>query len=785
MAEIPLNLSGFSGLADGHAGDDDMVTPQPNLRTIAEDGQMVAGLFNPYLRKGYMSPITNTATSVTTDVSPDSEFIASEYDFVEGRAYWADNTNNIYIGSDLGDTSLVQTLTLEASDVATYPDRKFDALYDLQVYQINGERKVFHVGKGLTFGKVNDAQIATAATADDYSTLSMSIRESGSTQPSILGSARTYSTSTGNTSVSYSLVGGTDTCIWAVVFLNGADDILTANWRAGSGTPTYSMTEVDSGSVEGGEYKVFYRVSPETVTAGEVRVTFSDVNSDHLIYVFETDNTHQTSPGVVENLQVAASGATTNVLFDTNPVSQNQLTTVAGWLQVTTLPTLLSAFTNGYEQSGTQSYGSDFLCEASHLDYHGLQIGYSDLDLTTSNDKTLVWSSSLATGQFNSELNGDFAFMRLADNGFAYVFAGNQVHKIDGNTTGGTDGTITKNVLLFPEYFRIPDAVDYRSNLYIAVHQYPTTTNTTTLNTYSGKCGIYVWNRVSTQLSSADFIEIPGIREIKKIYASPDGVIKLITISDNGITQVRQFGYNDSGGVVFPVVRELGIGGYPQIPDGCTVAGDKTMWLANNGYLYCEKDNYVTKLHEISAPGTTSTGLAENITSGAVLYGSDTETADTGLRSNKQGIVVSYDDSGVTHEKIYPFDIKTGANGAQTPHQGDVYTPVFYIPTTSVVRRVRIYNAPVSSTGSTVIATVKMYFNQSTDATFPNGMTKSITLDQAKRGYVDFKVDKQYVHAVQLEFEWATGTDIGDDMYIPSAGIILTDEDTIKTPSKD
>lgn len=374
-------------------------------------------------------------------------------------------------------------------------------------------------------------------------------------------------------------------------------------------------------------------------------------------------------------------------------------------------------------------------------------------------------------------------FIVPSDNGFAYLCVGNAVHQIDGGITGGVNGSVTKNVLLFPEMFTITDAVDFRSRLYIAVHQYPVDIETTSLLNYSGRCGVLIWDRQSTRLVGSDYIELPGVREIKKVYASPDGVIKLIVISDSGLTQIRMFGYNDSGSAVFRVVRTLGAGAYPQYPDGHSTAGDKVIWLANDGNLYCEKNEIINILHQVKAPGVTTALKYTNISSGITFYGSGDETASPGYRSNKQGIILSYLDTATKYyKKIYPMDIMTGSNGNQTPNQGDVYTGVTYLPTHSKVTSVRIYNLPVSGTGTTVIATVKLYFNQSTTAAMPDGITKSITLDEARRGYVDLNINKPYIHAIQLEVEWATGISLGADTYLPSIAIITHENTSTKSP---
>lgn len=409
-----------------------------------------------------------------------------------------------------------------------------------------------------------------------------------------------------------------------------------------------------------------------------------------------------------------------------------------------------------------------------------LECGVVKLPLTFYNDSDL-WLTD-KQGLY-VRTNSDYNFIRSADNGFAYIFAQNKVIKIDGGFTGGEEGLATNNVLLFPENFTITDAVDYRSNLYLALHQYPTSIKSTTSNLYNGKCGIFVWDRETYKFKGSNFIEIPGVREIKKIYSSPDGTLKLLTISDNGLTELRQFGYNDSGGVVFPIKSKLGLGAFPQVPDGLTVAGDKVMWLANDGTIYCEKENAITQLFQVKVPGVTSTTLANNIKSGAVFYGSSLGTTINNNQTNRQALYFSYLDSATASTKIIsPFDLTMYNNTSQTIAQGDVYTGVSYIPITSVVRNIRIYNAPIVGTGTGTIATVKVYFNQSTTATVPSGMTKSVSKNEAKRGYVDFKINNPNIHSVQIEIEWNNTETLGVDTYLPSFAIITYDETTTQSP---
>lgn len=772
MADINLELSGLKGLSNGHSGDADMITPQPNLRIAEEPGQFVAGLFNPYLRKGYLAPATTTSVPITTDTTPASQLTSVEYDSSDGSVYWGDDTRTIYKGDSLTDTSLAEHYVLESYYVDDYPEKKYDELYDLQMYQINGERQLFYVGKGLNWAGTQKIKVARMAEPDGYMAASLAVNPSATTKPAVT-SIKSVSDATAGTSLStsFTVSATSNRALFAIALWasNTGEDGCTWNGTAMSRVRAHAF---------GPSAAIYSLTNPEAGTYNVQMNWDSSLGSDAVLLIVETNNTNQSFPVDVDsNRESVLTGGEDNIEIAFPALSTNQLNLVS-WLANTNpslsdpepvvIDTVVTSILEEDDIDGEQWY---YLLGEADVDIYGLMVGHG-----TRED----WLLSRAVGGFTHELLGDYAFMRIADNGFAYIFADNKVHKIDGGITGGEYGSATKNVLLFPEYFRIQDARDYRSRLYIAINQNPVTNQTTSLNTFPGKCGIYVWNRISTQLSSADYIELPGVREIKKLYASPDGVLKLLVINSSGMTELRAFGYNDSGGVVFPVQKELGIGAYPQVPDGCVTAGDKTVWLANNGSLYCEKENSVTKIYQTDPVGETSTSYAENVSSGAVFYGSGTETADAGFRSNKQALSFSYDDGTVTHEKIYPFDLTTGDNSAQNPHQGDVYTGVNYLPIGSNVERLRIYNAPIPGTGSGVIATVKLYFNQSTTATMPDGITKTITKDEAKRGYVDFQINKPYIHAVQIEIEWATSEPLGDDTYLPSiATVLFTDTTSI------
>ena len=772
MAEIILDLSGQAGLAENYAGDTDMVTPQPELRLAKSQSDIVSGMFNPLLRKGYLSPVVTSSTNLTIDTVPTTILGSVEYDYLNDAVYWADRENHIYKGDSITDTSLTLVGTLEDG---TWANQKYDEIHDLQIYQINGVRRLFFVGKGLPEGGGPDETLATMPTDTSWVTLSAAYLPSGLTKPTVVADTRGYSGSSGSSlTKSFTVPSGTDQVLSVIVMWSSNRSAPDCTWN---GT---TLNRRMNYSV--GPSTATYELANPTAGTGNIVVTWDSNEDDRLLYGLVVRNVNQTDIANYEADSESAAQGDSTVTFETSFINQNQLLLVAGMAGDEWEPSSKLG-TEYYDEDNTyRTVGADGLWEVNTVGY-GLQVGYGDLPFTGSSGSEASWLASRAVGAFLQELDSNYAFMRTADNGFAYIFADNHVHMIDGTITGGEEGTVTKNVLLFPEYFSITDAIDYRSRLYIAIHQYPVDIDTTTLRTFRGECGIYVWNRISSQLSSADYIELPGVREIKKIYASPDGQLKLLVISDNGLVEIRQFGYNDSGGVVFPTAKSLGIGAYPQFPDGLSTTGDGVMWLANDGKIYSEAGNAVTQLYEAKAQGTTTATTAYNIEAGALFYGSGDQTADAGYRSNKQALTFSYMD-GATHylKKVYPFDIKDGSNAAQSQGQGDVYTGVSFIPFSSDIRNIRVYNAPTQASGSSILATVKVYFNQGTNPAMPDGMTKTITQSEAKRGYVDFKINKQYIHAIQIEIEWNTSIPLGDDTYHPSVAVVTHDVTSTESP---
>lgn len=391
-----------------------------------------------------------------------------------------------------------------------------------------------------------------------------------------------------------------------------------------------------------------------------------------------------------------------------------------------------------------------------------LQIGIAALPFGTEND---TWLTGTVTGAFTQAITTDYCFMRVADNSYAYIFAENTVHKLDGTTAGGTNGTVTQNVLLFPTHFRVTDAIDYRGNMFMVVHQ--TALNITTMESnasnFSTQCGIYIWNRQSTVVSMQDYIPLTGVKAIKKIYVAPNGEVRIFTISSNGLSQIRR--YNGSS---FEVICELGLGAVPQYADSLATTDLITMWVGRDGSIYGHgpiKKGEVDALAKIGQLKATSTSSPETtITAGALLYGAGSSfSASSGQRTSRQGITVAYVDGGTrTINKVYPFDWGTIDNTAQNALTGSTYTPLILLPPLSKVNYVRVWhNSPKGNAGSTVEGTLTIYLNQSTTAS----ATISITRTDIEKGYKYIPVNqgmKNGVYTIQFKMTWSTNITLSD-----------------------
>jgi len=375
-----------------------------------------------------------------------------------------------------------------------------------------------------------------------------------------------------------------------------------------------------------------------------------------------------------------------------------------------------------------------------------LEVGYAGSDrlLTSPNND---WLTTDATGNFTRTLTNR-SFMEVADDGFMYLFADGAVHKIDGRGVTGLPGTITEDILKFADNWQITDAINYRGNIYIAIRQ-DTKNQLGRLSqnfVNSPNIGIFVWDKISTVVSMRDYIKIPGIQEIRNIYISPQGDLRIMTRTTNKYSQIRSF-----TGSSFKVIQDLGYYASPFYPDAVTTYDLLTIWLSRSGTIYAHG-----QLSGQDKEALYFLGQAIPLTG----YNRMNTGAIVSSNIPSENIVFSYQDDSDVYQ-IKRFKLRSG-----TQHKGNVFTLVKMLPTMSTVNYIDIYCLPHGS-GAGTVATIKPYFNQSSTA----WASKAITGAESARGYYRIDVDKPYINAVQLEIEFAEVA-ISNNNFAPSYAII-------------
>lgn len=385
-----------------------------------------------------------------------------------------------------------------------------------------------------------------------------------------------------------------------------------------------------------------------------------------------------------------------------------------------------------------------------------------------------IWLSNAVAGAIKTGATND-VFMRVADNGYMYIFDGNAIHKLNGKSaaqdpadSGGTNGTLTPNVIVFPTGFYLTDAVDWRGNMWCAVQTGGagglTSGTFATTSNESRIIGVYVWNKQTAIGSSVDFIPMRGVKDIRKLYITQEGELRAIVVSSQRLVQIRK--YNGSS---FEVVCELGTVAFPNYRDSVGQLGQLTVWFGWDGIIYAHGKIAPGEEDGLFILGDTTATMGEYASNGAIIIldnnGVSTAPRDGILWSSKANAGTMY------NRYLYPHSI------GGSPLAGNVYAPVKMLPKLSTINYVNVFCSPTASAAATAIATVKIFTNMSTTV----WKTHTVTMAQASRGYVNIPIQKPFCNSIQIEVVWDTGNTIGTSDFLPMyAEIDYTPTDTSK-----
>lgn len=113
--------------------------------------------------------------------------------------------------------------------------------------------------------------------------------------------------------------------------------------------------------------------------------------------------------------------------------------------------------------------------------------------------------------------------------------------------------------------------------------------------------------------------------------------------------------------------------------------------------------------------------------------------------------------------KWYPNGDGTIDSIAQKPQEGNIFTKVYTLPSLATVKYARLMMAPGVATGTTTIANLKCYYNQSATAAW----TKAITLDDIHKGWKNIEINRNNVNFIQFEIEYVDTITLGDSDFKP------------------
>ncbi len=496
------------------------------------------------------------------------------------------------------------------------------------------------------------------------------------------------------------------------------------NLRTDPATPTFTLKvgiQTDSAGRPSGTY----------VTNAELTYTNTQISDIIENYYDDVYFTFSTAPTL--------SGSTTyHIVVEATVYGDLGSDDSIGWLRTDASGTLYAAgqaqqYPNGGPWANADATNESF-----------------DFTIYARNDSTLITPTRLS-GEHSYTQNPEQAFLHKSDNGLLYIFADNYVHKFDGSATGGIEGTFTSEVLSFPSYIDLVDALSTQSLMYIGI-QGKGSESSADKTFESDVMGLYVWDRQSTVLNIQSFIPCYGARELKKLFLTADGDLRIMTIGEDGFTEIR--GIQDGRLVV---LKRLGRKAYPNYRDGFDTLNNLIVWFGADGIIYGLGRVYggeesVFKLGDMTAE------VSGTLTAGTLIAG-NYETTQA-----RQGVYLTWHDTnGDTISKWYPHGDGTIDSVAQLGHLGNVYTPVKQFGTLAQINYVRVYCRPTTNSAATTIATIKTYYNQSSTAAH----SKTITQKMASDGFFYLPIGKKSVHAIQFEIEFSTSQTLGDDDFNP------------------
>mgnify|MGYP001596411671 CR=1 FL=1 len=382
--------------------------------------------------------------------------------------------------------------------------------------------------------------------------------------------------------------------------------------------------------------------------------------------------------------------------------------------------------------------------------------------------------SSSATGGF--VLGANRHRLIVADNGFMYILDGSEIHRFDGTTEGGGSGTIKGRVVVFPNPFRLVDGVDSRGFLWVALVSDTRDFRGVGDSSVTGQvtCGVYIWDRQSTRVAQTDFIPVPGVKEIHKIFFF-DGKPWLITSSTNRLTEIREY-----NGSEFVVKFELPRGARPRFVDSVQVRSNKVYWIGrDDGIVWCLGRIFPDApigIHKIGDMTPFTRGDTWG-SGGALAIAGGRPSVASGDYLEPETVIVNFSTQTNSKNLInrwYP-DSRTITGETLTVHPGRWRSIVKPIPKLSTINGLSVFFPPNTSVDSESLY-IQLYYNRS------NNVTTTAVLNEvdAARGWYWTSLTQENVNYVQLGVVFNGDQPVTKHIFPEYAKVHYTKTDKIK-----
>lgn len=399
------------------------------------------------------------------------------------------------------------------------------------------------------------------------------------------------------------------------------------------------------------------------------------------------------------------------------------------------------------------------------------------------------WSSADVTngGGTGITFNGSAKTLRMIPSGdsFMYILDGSKVHRLDGTTLGGANGTIYPSVLQGNLSTQIHSGCEFQNKLYLVIKKFNVTDDYTdvlplySLSALIDSIGIYVWNKQSSFYNSSDFIQLPGVVDVRAIWVSPRGDLRIIVMESSGEASLRVW-----NGTRFETVTYLPFGALPPTQKSLCVHGSFTYWLGNDGLIYAYGSDIpkiagnvlslqIENLHILGQYITNG----QNTNIGGSLVIGVASSGDAPLSNYKPTDVFWLGYATATNngflKTFYPYAVNTVGGNSQARHAGNIYYPVKIVPTLSTIKHINIIMARTESlsTSSQVEATISFYFNNSVTASF----SKDITRADISKGFISIEINKPFVNSIQMSIAHNTNSNVGVADFAPAYAEVIYD----------